>query len=105
MKTIFQKINLHKYPIGHLKFLLNGKKKISFTYDSQEGFSDTIENKKNNAAALLINARVQTSPETLSYIISEAIKETAMKFNCNITVKSNASFQPGFPKPTHRITD
>ena len=47
----------------------------------------------------------QTSPETLSHIVSEAIKETEIKYDCKIVVKSNASFQPGYPKPTHRITD
>lgn len=104
MKMISQKIHLNKYPIGHLKFLLNGEKKISFTYAAQEELLNTIENKKNNTATLLINARVQTSPERLSHIISEAIKETEIKFNCKIAVSSIASFQPGFPNPTHRIT-
>lgn len=105
MRKIYQNIHLNKYPVGHLKFLLNGEKKISFTYALDEELLDTIENKKNHAATLLINARVQASPERLSQLISEAIKEIEIKSNCKIGVKSLASFQPGFPRPTYRIAE
>ena len=104
IKTISQKIQFNEYPIGHLKFLLNNEKKISITHTSQEEvFDNIVEERK--YAGLLINARVQTSPETLSHIVSEAIKETEIKFDCKIVVKSNASFQPGYPKPAYRIID
>ena len=103
MKMIYQKIHLNKYPVGHLKFLLNGEKKISFTYDSEEELLDTIENKKNSSATILINARVQTAPEWISQIMSEAIEETERRSNCKILIKSIASFKPSFPKPTYRI--
>ena len=66
---------------------------------------DAIENKKDNFATLLINARVETSPEMLSHLMSEGIKETEIKSNCKITLKSLASFQPGFPSPTYRIEE
>jgi G3E family GTPase len=105
IETISQKIHFNEYPIGHLKFLLNDEKKISVTYASHGELFGTVANGKSNAAGLVINARVQTSPETLSHIVSEAIKETEIKYDCKIVVKSNASFQPGYPKPTHRITD
>ena len=103
MRRIYQKINLNKYPIGHLKFLLNGKKKISFTSVSQEELLGTIENNRDNSATLLINARVQTTPEKLSQIMLAAIKEIEMKSSCKIAVKSFASFQPGYPKPNYRV--
>lgn len=104
--TIFQKIYLNNYPIGHLKFLLNGETKISFTAISPEKIkkvTDRIKNKKAAFSILLINARVQTKPEILSQLISEAISDSGAKFNCKIIVKSVASFQPGYPKPTHRM--
>jgi G3E family GTPase len=105
IKTISQKIHFNKYPIGHLKFLLNGEKKISVIYAPQEELFNTVADGKSNSAGLLINARVQTSPEMLSHIVSEAIKETEIKFDCKIVLKSNASFQPGYPKPAYRIID
>jgi len=104
IKTISQKIEFNEYPIGHLKFLLNGEKKISITHSSREEvFDNMVEERK--SAGLLINARVQTSSEALSHIVSEAIAETEIKFNCTIEVKSHASFLPGYPKPVYRITD
>jgi len=104
IKTISQKIQFNEYPIGHLKFLLNNEKKISITHTSQEEvFDNIVEERK--YAGLLINARVQTSPEALSHIISESIKEIEINFNCKIVVKSHASFQPGYSKPVYRITD
>lgn len=104
MKLIYQKIHLNKYAIGHLKFLLNGKKKISFANGSQE-LLDSIQIEKSDSATLLINGRVQTSPGILSRLMSEAIEETGINFHCKITVKNLASFQPGFPRPTYRIAD
>lgn len=104
IETISQKIQFNEYPIGHLKFLVNDEKKISITNTSQEEVFDNIFDER-KYAGLLINARAQTSPEALSQIISEAIKETEIKFNCKIVVKSHASFQPGYPKPVYRITD
>jgi G3E family GTPase len=104
IKTISQKIQFNDYPIGHLKFLLNNEKKISITNISKEEVFDNIFEER-KYAGLLINARVQTSPEALSHLISESIKETEIKFNCKIVVKSHASFQPGYPKPVYRITD
>ena len=84
--------------------MLNNEKKISITRTSQEEvFDNIVEERK--YAGLLINARVQTSPEALSHIISESIKEIEINFNCKIVVKSHASFQPGYPKPVYRITD
>ena len=103
MRMMFQKIQLNKYPIGHLKFLLDGETKISFTYAQQGELIDTIKSKKNNSSTLLINARVQTAPENLSQVMLEAVIETEIKSGCKISVKSIASFQPGYPKPTYRI--
>lgn len=49
-----------------------------------------IVDKKVNPASLLINARVQSSPDVLSKIVTEATKETELKFRCEIKVKSIA---------------
>jgi len=105
MKLISQKIYLNKYPIGHLKFLLNRETKISFTYASNRELMPAIKMKKNNSATLLINARVQTTPGALAQIMVKAINEIEIKCNCRIGIKSIDSFQPSFPKPTYHITD
>ncbi|MEO7046335.1 MAG: GTP-binding protein [Ferruginibacter sp.] len=104
MNTISREIQLNKYPVGHLKFLLNGETKFNYTYAQQEKFMASVTNKKDNSSKLLINARVQTSPKKLSQLMSEAVTETEMKSCCKMSVKSIASFQPGYPKPTYRIS-
>lgn len=105
MRTIYKNIQLERYAVGHLKFLLNGELKISFAYESTEELLDAIEIKKSKSATLLINARVQTTPEILSQLVSDAIRETEIMQHCSITQKSMASFQPGFPKPSYRIAE
>lgn len=101
INTIYKKINEQRYSIGHLKFLVNQSSKISFTSNDQQ----CVELKKeaSNKASILINIRLQTEPELITQLIKEAIAETESKYDCKIIVASLSAFQPGYPKPTHRI--
>jgi len=101
INTIYKKIQIHQYAIGHLKFLINNEIKISFTSNNQPDV--TIENKPTASATLLINIRLQTEPEIIKQLIDEAIKEEEIKSGCKIIVSSLSAFQPGYPKPTYRI--
>ena len=103
MNLIYKKIIDQKYPIGHLKFLLNDEIKISFTLTTQTVINTNIESGVSLSASLLINARVQITPDILSSLVSEAINETSEHSGCTIAVNSVSAFQPGYPKPTHRI--
>jgi Putative GTPases (G3E family) len=99
-------INRYQWPVGHLKFFLNdgrGQRKISFTLMNSpslhvEPGSDT------GSARLLINARVQTSPQALQKLIGEMINKVKTETGCTIIEGESAAFQPGYPKPEHRIT-
>lgn len=107
-ENIYKKITATDLPIGHLKFLLetdNHSEKISFTQTIQ---SDIIRHpaaeRNSNNASLLINARVQTHPDHLKQLMAELILEQLSKHpELKIRVKELSAFQPGFPKPTHRI--
>lgn len=101
INSIYQKIQAHQYPIGHLKFLINGETKISFTSNDQSSIA--IENQPAASATLLINIRVQTEPAIIEQLISDAIQEEEVKSGCKIIVTSLSAFQPGYPKPTYRI--
>ncbi len=108
INKIYSKINLQKLSIGHLKFLLNdGKKqrKISFTSNSLFHQQFPFEESEGGEANLLINARVQTSPDGFKKIIGEAIEQLEMQTGCTVIEKKMAAFKPGFPKPTYRILD
>ncbi|MEP7317804.1 MAG: GTP-binding protein [Panacibacter sp.] len=101
INTVYKKIIGCQYPIGHLKFLINGTKKISFTSNTQSTAS--IKKEDSKSAALLINIRVQTTPERTRQLINEAISETETESGCKIIQQSLSAFQPGYPKPTYRI--
>jgi len=101
--NIYQKLKSCNYPIGHLKFLLNGEDKFSLTTLSTPDAMIVIKNLPADTATLLMNARVQTAPEKLSQLVSDAIEETTRISGCKIIVNSVAAFQPGYPRPTHRI--
>jgi len=105
INNIYNKIRQHNFPIGHLKFILNDDTKISFTAATGPEISIDVRNKKMHSCHLLINARIQTNPETLAQLISDAIKETEKQNDNKIVTQSISSFRPGFPKPEYRIAN
>lgn len=103
---IHKKISGRNWPVGHLKFIIDGETKISYTSGAEAGIADDLLNKKSSgSASLLINARVETEPEQLAAIIADAIKETETGKTCKIITGMISYFQPGYPKPTHRIAN
>lgn len=105
INSIYKKIRGCNYPIGHLKFILNDKTKISFTSSEDPEISVEITGKKSYSCHLLINARIQTDPEILAQLISDTIKETEKQSGGKIITQSLSSFRPGFPKPEYRFAN
>jgi Ni2+-binding GTPase involved in maturation of urease and hydrogenase len=99
--ALMQRLSTVGCPIGHLKFLLDGKTKLSIT---ATGSTDDHHPEPAPSATLLINARVQTEPANLSNLIDNAITAIEKEYDCTIRTISKHAFQPGFPKPTHRIS-
>ena len=99
--TLIDNIAETRYPIGHLKFLLDGKTKISIT---STGATQHHAPQPASHASLLINARIQTEPTVLSKLVADAIQSTATEHNCTIHTVTGSCFQPGYPSPTHRIS-
>jgi hypothetical protein len=54
-------------------------------------------------AEVILNARVQSDPERLRKIISDAMNDLQNERKCNIKITDCAAFVPGYPRPTHRI--
>jgi len=102
IKNIYERIKAFGYPVGHLKFLVNGENKFSFTTIS-EPIEIAINKQPADSVTMLMNARVQTEPDELSGIVADAIEETMRWSGCKIIVNSLAAFQPGYPRPTHRM--
>jgi hypothetical protein len=101
-ERIYTKINEEGYPIGHLKYLLDGRTKISYTAIKDEAAPSVDALPASPSAILLINARVQTEPGMLSGLVSAAISEIEKQYECTISIRKQASFQPGHPEPTYR---
>lgn len=104
--TIYNKIKICNYPIGHLKFLLdNGKHqtKVSFSSFHDTAYRDQYNIEESERVVLLINARVQTTPKELQEIVSNAIIETENASGGKITEYIVSAFQPGYPRPTYRV--
>lgn len=104
--TIYNKIQDAGYTIAHLKFLLSDDAwhhKISYTSNGIKEHNISTDHKCNHVD-VLINARVQTSPEKLQQIIEQAIEDIMMVTGCRVVRHQLSAFQPGFPKPLHRIT-
>ncbi|MEQ1907742.1 MAG: GTP-binding protein [Vicinamibacterales bacterium] len=53
---------------------------------------------------LTLNLRVQTSPETLTQIAGASVLHWAEQLRLTISSRSQKSFSPGRPVPTHRIS-
>jgi len=100
MTSIYNKIREEEHPIGHLKFLLDEKEKISFTATDAPPLPPITAN---HSTTLLINARVQTDRLTLMQIVADAIAEMTTLYQCDIRTLTYNCFQPSYPKPQHRI--
>ena len=106
IENVVNDIKKKKIPVGHLKFmLLNGEQfqKISFTSIIDEDWKKNITPVSSNLVKLMVNARIETTPDIASLIIRDGI--TSVSDNGVVVSESNkVAFQPGFPNPTHRIT-
>ena len=105
-ESIFHKIRLAEYTIGHIKFLMSDgawQKKLSFTTTGKAENSDLNERHLCKHVDVLINARVQTSPQLLQQTIHSAIEETITFKGCRIVAGRPSAFRPGYPKPVHRV--
>jgi len=92
--------------VGHLKFHLsfhNQSLKISHTTILDKTIKDPATFEKAGTLDLLINARIQSSPEALRNILFDALDQLKSKKGVTIHEKFLSYFQPGFPNPTHRL--
>lgn len=102
---VFDRLQQEQLVIGHMKFFIDskeGSQKISFTTTSTSA-SVTVSLPDTDRVSLMINARVQTTPERLIAIVDEALRSTENRFGCRIEEGNSAAFAPGFPKPTYRM--
>ena len=106
MRKLYESINDSGYPIGHLKFLLDDgleQKKVSFTAipTPEEAYGADEEAGR---VVIMVNARIQVAPAILQLLVRQTILDVESRTGCRITEYNASAFQPGYPRPTHRIT-
>jgi G3E family GTPase len=95
-------------PIGHLKFFLSTgseSAKISFTTIMGNAWKNDMHIRNASKVTLGINARIQTTPDNLRAIVAEEIDRLRTFGNITVEERNISYFQPGFPKPTHRMIE
>lgn len=106
LRDLAQEFDAEKFPVGHVKIISeNGKQ---FVVGNLTGTGETLTMRgsagKGEDIKLIINARVETSPEKLDQIIRQSLdKLTTGKYTVDILAWK--FLQPGRPQPTHRFTE
>ncbi len=96
----------HHVGIGHLKFILQcdgTSAKISFTGIADTNWQSAIPSIPQGEVHILVNARVETSAETLHQFLLEALHNTQAEHTFTFREEDVAFFHPGKPQPTHRM--
>jgi G3E family GTPase len=106
MTGIKEKLLKDKMEIAHLKVYEVSeedwaKASITSIY-SEIDFSKTLD-KPINKANLIINARINSTPEELEPVIMNSLEAACRKFNINIDYIDTQCFKPGKPNPVYRM--
>lgn len=101
IREIYQQTVAQGYHIGHLKFLIDGETKVSFTNKVESLAKLNLLPK--SSVNLLLNMRVEGSPEEIQHLIREACKTIENQYDYRLLPQQEAAFQPGYPKPVYRM--
>lgn len=102
---IIEALKQQNLPIGHLKFIVRDSQhqaKISLTHPDDR-WADQVPPLSDAVVSVLVNARVEAAPDVLRQVVQEAIKQTAADTAATFWATHIDSFQPGWPRPTHRM--
>ncbi|HET9277434.1 MAG TPA: GTP-binding protein [Flavitalea sp.] len=104
--AVYSGIKQTDNPVAHLKFLLDDgvkQHKISFTTLDDISKEFLLVDNEVNEILILMNARIQTEAIKLEKLVSDILQEIRKQTGSEITIEKKAAFQPGYPRPTHRI--
>lgn len=107
MERIRQECRKSRSPIGHVKMLVaTGGKTCAVNLTHTKGKIDVRGevDESTRKARLLVNARVEMSPEDLERLLREEL-ETLLKGRVKISLRRLERFRPARPMPTHRYRE
>lgn len=94
-------------PVGHLKFMLhnNGNaRKFSYTTGGEPIDEDVNLAESSDHVLLVVNARIQASPDLLRRTVSQILTTLRLRHPVNITESNVSFFAPSFPQPSYRLS-
>ena len=105
LTRLAQEFDKGDYPVGHVKVISETGKK--YTVGNLTGRNETLAIRgsagQSEDVKIIINARVETTPEKLDKIVRESLdKMTGDQYTTDILAWRY--LQPGRPQPTHRFT-
>jgi len=106
MNILSEDIVRKDLPIGHLKFYVSFEDKslkLSYTTILDRTKQEPMDIGNSNSVHLLINARIQTTPDTLRNILFDNLNQLKSRDKVSVNELFLSYFQPGFPDPTHRL--
>ncbi|WP_303720141.1 GTP-binding protein [Malonomonas rubra] len=97
-----QSLGERNAPIGHVKLILESGSQALFANLTESEQEPRIRGTvaQSSAAAMTLNARVQTAPEQLQQIVRETLANELR--GIDVTEESLSCLQPGRPEPTFR---
>lgn len=107
-------IRTHRWMNGHVKVVIscvNGSQKISLAQSGEQVAEDELRHfpsgdvAQAERATVLLNMLVEDKPEHMLQHMHAGIMEIAEKENARCEVIRAFERIPGYPKPTHRISD
>jgi G3E family GTPase len=105
LKTLAERFDKEGLPVGHVKVITeNGG---AYVTGNITGKADTLSVRNSagtsDSAKLIVNARVETTPENLDVIVRETIDSLTKGYEQNVLAWRY--LQPGRPNPTHRFRE
>lgn len=101
IKGFVEKVKDAAVPVGHIKFWLNDRYKLSYTATTATELPTDSEIEPAAHCTLVVNARAQTEPAKLYAMMYEVIGGGGY----NVQTINSSFFKPGYPRPTHRLQD
>jgi G3E family GTPase len=106
LHNLSERFDSGNYSVGHVKIIAERGKQ--YIVGNLTGKTNTLTLRgviePCDAIQLTINARVETSPETLDKIVNETLNNS-VKNHCNTQTVAWKCLTPGRPNPTHRFTE
>jgi G3E family GTPase len=101
IRSFVEKVKEAAMPVGHIKFWLDDRYKLSHTATTAPELPNVEEIASAANCTLIVNARVQTDAARLYAMMKNAIAGGGY----TVQTINSSFFKPGYPRPTHRLQD